>query len=351
MRPLKPWYRKSKGKWYVEIRGKQNPLGAHPEDAPPPKKWRNGWNAPPQIMGAFHKLMAADPAAIPKTDELRVCQVFDLFLDYSEKHHKPETYRGYRDFLQDFSEMYGTLLARELKPLHVTRWLDAHLGWKGSRRNAVVAVKRSFNWADTEGLLQPNPIKNVKKPPQHRRDRILTPEERREILNNIVDRQFREFVFAMTETGARPGEVRKVTAANVNLELGVWSFAEHKTVKRVGRPRVVFLTPAMVELSSKLMAAYPDGPLFRGPRGKKPFSRNAVRCRFRRLREKLPHLKGVISYTYRATYATSALEKGVGIAQVAELLGHVDTKMVSQHYSMLSQQVQHMRDMAKKAAE
>src|SRR5262249_24393760 len=35
---------------------------------------------------------------------------------------------------------------------------------------------------------------------------------------------------------------------------------------------------------------------------------------------KLPHLKGVISYTYRASYATAALEKGVGIAQVAELV-------------------------------
>jgi len=45
----------------------------------------------------------------------------------------------------------------------------------------------------------------------------------------------------------------------------------------------------------------------------------------------------VISYTYPRTYATTALEKGVGIAQVAELLGHVDTKMVLQHYSMLSQ--------------
>ena len=214
--------------------------------------------------------------------------------------------------------------------------------------NAVVAIKRAFNWADAEGLLQPNPIKAVKKPPQRRRDRVLTPGERQEILGAIKDRHFREFVFALMETGARPGEVRKVTAANVNLELGVWTFTEHKTAKRTGRPRVIYLTPAMVDLSRELMERFPEGPLFRGPRSKRGNTRNGVRCRFRRLREKLPHLKGVISYTYRATYATTALEKGVGIAQVAELLGHVDTKMVSQHYSMLSQQVQHMRDMAKK---
>ena len=44
-------------------------------------------------------------------------------------------------------------------------------------------------------------------------------------------------------------------------------------------------------------------------------------------------------------------EKGVGIAQVAEFLGHVDTKMVSRHYSQLSQRVEHLREMAKKANE
>src|SRR5207244_4446759 len=155
-----------------------------------------------------------------------------LFLDYSLRHHAADTFRGYKDFLQDFCEMYGPLLARDLKSLHVTRWLDAHPGWKGSRRNAVVAVKRVFNWADAEGLLQPNPIKSVKKPPQRHRDRILTAEERQEILAAIKDRHFREFVFAMMETGARPGEVRKVTAAHVNLELGVWSCKGHKTAKR-----------------------------------------------------------------------------------------------------------------------
>jgi hypothetical protein len=31
------------------------------------------------------------------------------------------------------------------------------------------------------------------------------------------------------EIGARPGEVRRVTAATVNLDLGIWTFLQHKT--------------------------------------------------------------------------------------------------------------------------
>jgi integrase len=279
-----------------------------------------------------------------------IATVCDLFLDFSQKHHTADTYRGYREFLQDFCLTYGTLLGSDLKPLHVTRWLDSHPGWKGCRRNAVVAVKRVFNWADSEGLLQPNPIKAVKKPPQRRRDRILTPAEKAEILVAIADRHFREYVFALLETGARPGEVRKVTAAHVNLELGVWTFAEHKTAVKTGKPRVVYLTPAMVELTRRLTQQYPDGPLFRGPRSKRGFTRNGVRCRFRTLRAKLPHLAGVISYTIRHSWATQALVNGVGIAHVAELMGHVDTSMVSQHYAHLAANVEHMREAARKAA-
>ena len=51
------------------------------------------------------------------------------------------------------------------------------------------------------------------------------------------------------------------------------------------------------------------GPLFRG-KSNKPYSKNAIRCRFRRLRDKLPQLGHFISYTFRATYATNALENG-----------------------------------------
>jgi hypothetical protein len=63
---------------------------------------------------------------------------------------------------------------------------------------------------------------------------------------------FRDFVFAMQETDARPGEVRKAMAAHVNLDLGVRVFKERKSAKRIGRPRVIYLTPAMVELTRRL---------------------------------------------------------------------------------------------------
>lgn len=124
----------------------------------------------------------------------------------------------------------------------------------------------AFNWAEGEGPLASNPLRKVKKPPQTCRERILTGEERQEVMAAIRDQAFRDFVFAMQETGCRPSEVARVSAPHVNLEVGVWVFADHKTVKKTGKPRIVYLTPAMVELTKCLMAEHPDGPLFRSPR-------------------------------------------------------------------------------------
>jgi hypothetical protein len=159
----KPWFRTSKSAWYVQHQRRQVRLGEHPDGYPPPKKSKAGWNAPQPILDAFYRLVASDPSNLPRPGVILTAQVLDLFLSHSERHNERATYLWYRHFLQSFAELSGRTPAGELKPIHVTRWLDAH-AWKGGRRNAVVAVKRAFNWADKQGVLSPNPLRNVEKP-------------------------------------------------------------------------------------------------------------------------------------------------------------------------------------------
>lgn len=68
----KPWYRAAVGAWYVEHYGNQVRLGGHPEGASPPKKIKGVWNSPPAIFDAFYKLMATDPANLPKAGDILV---------------------------------------------------------------------------------------------------------------------------------------------------------------------------------------------------------------------------------------------------------------------------------------
>jgi integrase len=337
MRFAKPFFRASKGAWYLQLGKRQISLGKEREEAF--KRYR-------EIL-----LHERGETSEPAFRRLTVAQVFDLFLDWSSRHNGARTYEWYRDFLQSFSDRCGALQAEKLKPFHLTRWLDSHPGWgEASRRCATIAVKRAFNWAEAEGILSPNPLKHVKKGPPKRRERILTADEWQQILKAARGRAFREFVQALQETGCRPSEVAKVEAPNVDLAAGLWVLPEHKTRKKTGKPRVVYLTPAMVELTRNLVESHPTGPLFRNSRGK-AWSRNAIRCRFRNLRRKLPQLKGVVSYTYRHSFVTDALENGVGVAQVAELLGHTSTEMVMQHYQHLREKRDHLRQAAVQATQ
>jgi len=335
-KPSKPWYRKFNDTWYVCLNGQQVVLA-------------RGKDNKKEAERAFHRLMAGDTPQALKPSDTRVVAILDLFLDHSHRHNKAATYEWYRHFLQDFSEMLGSLSVEELKPFHVTRWVDSHPDWQGARWAAITAVKRAFNWASDEGLIAVNPVKKVKKPAMRARDRFLTTQEREKIFDNYPEGDcFRDLLFALENTGCRPGEVSMVTAEHVNLDLGVWVLVEHKTESKTQEPRVIILTPPMLELTKRLMARYPEGTLFRNE-DDQPWTRNAIRCRFRRVRKKLDLGGDLVAYLYRHAVATDLLESGTGLAQAAEILGHKGTKMIMRHYSKLRERREHLREQIMKA--
>lgn len=331
MRTPKPWYRRQTDTWYVCLRGKQVPLA-------------KGKRSKREADEAFHRLMAGvklEPAPLTMApsagrQSLQVVVLLDQFLDWVQQNL--DCYEWHRRFIQEFADACGGLAVDEIKPIHVTQWLSQKKTWGPTTRNRVIGeVKQVFNWAVEQGLIDSNPIKSLKKPAARRRERILTADERARILASIRDAAFRDFVTALEETGARPGEIRAVTAANVDLPNGVWVLMQHKTAKKTRRPRVIYLTPAMRELTARRMTQFPEGPIFRNKYGQ-PWSNNAIRIRFRRLREQFPELKDVVAYCYRHTFATDGLVKGVPIATVAELLGHRSTAMIEEHYGHLAKE-------------
>jgi integrase len=202
----------------------------------------------------------------------------------------------HRQLVQEFANACGHLTVGELKLIHVTNWLSKKKTWGPTTRNRVIGdVKQVFNWAVDQGLIANNPVRSLKKPPLNRRERILSPVERAKIFVSVKDQAFRDFLVALEQTGARPGEIRQVTAANVDLENGIWVLQKHKTSKQAGGPRVIFLTPTMQEMTERLVARFPTGPIFRNFYGE-PWSANAIRIRFRRLRKQFPELAGVVAY-------------------------------------------------------
>jgi integrase len=328
MRFPKPFFRTSKKSWYLQLGKRQVSLGADRDKA----------------FEHYRRLLLHETGQLPSAEPAStVGEIFDLFLEWAATNL--ESYAWYRHFLQKFADAYGSLRVEELKPFHVTRWLTKKT-WGPTTQNKVIGIlKRALSWSEKQGLLDSNPLKHLTKPASKRRERVLTDAERAEILGAARGRAFREFLLALQETGARPGEIRRLSREHIDLDNALWVFTKHKTSKRTRKPRVIYLTPAMLDLTRTLLARVPDGPLFRNSRGK-PWTRNAIRCRFTNLRRKLPHLRDVVAYSYRHTFTTDGLERGVPIATMAELLGHSSTAMISTYYSHLAEKREYLRSAA-----
>lgn len=343
--PQKPFFRKHDNWWVVQLRqGRKRWQHKLCEGSPP-----RGKDTEQQAYTLFNELMASGSDNVPPPTRIRVTEVLRAFLNHSSQNNSKRTFEWYQSYLVSFDDLYGALRPHQVSGEIVDAWLNAHKGWKGSRRGAVIALKRAFNWAFDNDKITKNPLKAYKKPPAKARERFLTIEERKKIFDNYREGDcFRDFLFAMEATGCRPGEVSSVTAAHVELRTGVWDLSEHKTEGKTGEHRIIILTPEMLDLTERLMKDHPEGPLFRNEDGN-PWDRNSIRCRFRRVRKKLGLGGDLVAYLYRHAVCTDLLEGGAGLVQTCEILGHKGTEMVMRHYNKIRERRDHLREQLLKA--
>ena len=336
-RVARPWRRSESGSWYAQVRGKQVRLGG-------PELSKTA------AQMALNRVLAEAAAAEGEDPGLRVRDLLNLFLDHVERDRAAATYEWYRRFLKPFTDRNGSIVAAEVRPLHVSRLIADNPGWGPSARwGLITAVKRAFRWAWTEGYLASNALARVERPAAGRRETFLDDGKVRAIIGAYpAGDPFRELLTILRETGCRPGEASRVTSADLDLAAGVWVLSRHKTAAKTGRPRVVYLNPTALELCRKLAARNRTGPLFRNEDGA-PWTRNAMACRFARLRKRLGLGPEATAYALRHGFVTGALERGVPIATVAELVGHADTQMVCRHYSHLAERREHLRGAAEQA--
>jgi integrase/recombinase XerC len=333
MRHARPWFWKERDAWYIWHRGKKHRLAKG-------KKSRKA------AVDAAHALLSNGSPTIPKC--VRIKHIIDAWLQHAER---LASHQWYADMLSPFKERYGEARVMHLRRKDVRAWLAKRTRWSDTTKNKFIGcLQTALNHAVDEEVIPVNPIAGMKKPRCNRRERIPTPKEWKTIIG-AARGSFKMYVYALSATGARPGEVAKITASDFSPAHSCWVLPakKHKTGEKTGNPRVIYLTPAMVRLCLRLAAKYPTGPLFRGRRGQ--WTTNAVRIRFRVLREDHPELQGIVAYCLRHAFVTEALERGISDATVAELAGHTDTSTIHRFYSHLTQKGDHLRSAIIKARE
>lgn len=331
----KPWYRKSTDTWYFTDDGKQIALA-------------RGKDNQPEAEQRWHEIKAAGDVHSPRVEYGTIATAF---LEWC-KIHRPDSFAWYGRYISQFWKHVGSIAVEDLRKHHVTDWLDkSKITADATRRAAITALKRSLNWAVEEEILTHNPLAKLKRPTAGVRAITVDAEAVQRLLD-LADRgkgkqyrrgAFRMFVLAMVSTGARPKEVRTVDASHYDPRGPAWVFPpkDNKTGEKTGKPRAIYLPPCINTLTRILIAARPEGPLFRNGEGN-PWKANTIRCRVARLREKAGLPVGAVAYSLRHTFATEALVNGVGDQTLAVLMGHSSTEMIRKCYGHLDQRREHL---------
>lgn len=337
----KPFFRASRGLWYVQLDGRQVNLGADKEDA----------------FKSYYALMRdrsqrVVPSAQPeprRPSALGVIALAELYLEWCQKNRAPHTYRWYRDRLNAFcNTIPGDLTVDRLKPHHVQSWVDGYPGdpADGTKRNLIAACKRAMAWAEEQGYIDRSPIALMRKPACGRKEQVVTPEQYAALLGRARDEAFKDLLTTVWETGCRPQEVLRVEAGHVDERGSRWVFPASKS-KGKRNPRVVYLTPKAMEITLRRMKQVPEGALFRNEDGR-PWNASSVNCRLERARRKLGGPK-VSLYALRHTWINRMLLAGVDAFTVATLAGHSDPSMLAKHYAHLSQAPGYLSEQVRRA--
>ena len=322
----KPYFRKQTKSYYCSLNGKQIPLSKDRETA----------------YQKFYELMAGRDSLSGSFSTLY--ELSQPYLDWCENNRKPTTYVKHVHYLKSFIDHVGKRLKiAQLRQHHLTKWLANHPTWcETSSNDAVSIVQRMLNWAIEEGYLNSSPIPRIKKPRRHRREIYYTPEQFDQIMAH-ANGPIADLLNFLWWTGCRPQEARLLEARHIHDDIAIFPVDESKGKKEA---RMIILIPQAQKIVDRLRKSNQKGPLFRNSIGN-PWTKNSIKCRLTRISKKVGFR--VIAYGIRHSYATNGLLRSIDPVSLSHLMGHQDSRMISQVYSHISKNINFLRKQAKKA--
>lgn len=271
------------------------------------KRRRDYWLGPygsPASRECYHRLLAAWEAggrrwpdaesaeralgrrAAPQAADSPGPTVLDLVRRYwawAKTYYRPNEYGTLRVALRVLRRLYGSTPAAEFGPTTLRALREAMLqpgaaggggrprpAWsRGYANHQVRRIVQMFRWAASRELVPAEVHAALKTVEPLKRGRCAAREgrrvgpARREIIDGALprmNRQIRALVELQLLTGARPGELLGLRAADLrtNGPSGVWTLAlaEHKTALR-GRERNIYFGPTAQRVLAPFLAGRP----------------------------------------------------------------------------------------------
>lgn len=150
-----------------------------------------------------------------------------------------------------------------------------------TKHDFIWSLKRAFNWAIDEEMIDRNPFGRMKKPSCEVCGMGVSPAEYERIIETIEKPDFHDLIETAWETGSQVQELRKFEARFVDMESRRIALPPSKA-KGKRHYRIIYLTGRAREIVEQLCRERPDGPPLRNSNGA-AWTRGSINCAFCRL--------------------------------------------------------------------
>lgn len=335
--------RADRGTWHAKIGGKLVNL-----DAP---KWEQGR---PFAQADFERLVAdlvagqvqkvvgviAPQTATSATGGAvkagTVAELIPRYLDAADL--MPHTRLAYTSRLAWLGRHFGAVPVATLDADAVSAVARSETWAPNTRRQTLVVCQVFAGWCGLAGWVCRKPA------PESRGDEAVVSREEYVALCAVARGDFRPLLKFLWLTGCRPGEACRLTADQVDWTNGTATLKLHKT-SRKGKRRVIFLADEAMNVLVAQRAKHTTGHLFRGIMDK-PFTPDMVSVRMATAVKLSGVREEITAYGLRHTYITRMLEAGVPESDVAALVGHSGSAMISKVYSHVTANARRLKEVA-----
>ena len=253
----------------------------------------------------------------------------------------PRTVAAYREKLGHLVTYLGDVAVESITVDDLRAFVADQMGRLSpfTVASRVGAMKRLFNWLESEGRIEVNPGRRIKRPrPQRREPKAISLDDVRALLatakgDTLADVRDRAMILFLFDTGCRAGGLCGLRLDDLHLEAGLALVYE-----KGGKSRFVMFTPQTGAALRAWLAVRPEGgqSVFVGLKRKTALTPSGVWQMLQRRAERAGVEGASNTHAFRHGFARFYLLDGGDLGTLADILGHSSVEVTKAYYGVFT---------------